>query len=69
MSTGSSNFAAFVLAEIRCASLRARIAVNEIQTMGIALKAGLVSVDSVLEHLHDVGVLDLIDMDLIEASS
>jgi hypothetical protein len=61
MSTGSSSgFADYVLRELRCASLRARIAVNEIQSVGVALRAGLIDFDSALEHLHEVGVLDLV---------
>jgi hypothetical protein len=66
MSATSSNY---VLAEIRCAELRVRIAVNEIQFAEVALKAGSIDADAVMEHLAEVGVLDLIDMDLIEASS
>jgi hypothetical protein len=58
--TSSTGFADYILLNLRCGSLRARIAVNEFQTMGLALKAGLVDPEVVLEHLHEVGVLDLV---------
>jgi hypothetical protein len=61
MTAGSSNFGNYLLAELRCAGLRARLAANEITTMAIALRAGFISPEVVLEHLHDVGVLHLIE--------
>jgi hypothetical protein len=61
MSTTSSNFAAYVLAEIRCAGLRARLMANDIEAVTIALGAGLIAPDTALEHLAEVGVLHLIE--------
>lgn len=61
MSATSSNFAAYVLAEIRCAGLRTRIIANEIESVTTALGAGLVNADTALAHLHEVGVLHLIE--------
>jgi|HubBroStandDraft_6_1064221.scaffolds.fasta_scaffold3874858_1 hypothetical protein len=61
MSTTSSGFANYLVRELRCASLRARLAANEIQTMGLALRLGLIGPEVVLEHLHEVGVLHLIE--------
>jgi hypothetical protein len=57
----SSNFSDYVLAEIRCAGLRAQIMVNDIEAMTVALGAGLVNADTALAHLHEVGVLHLIE--------
>jgi hypothetical protein len=62
MSASSSGFANYLLAELRCAALRARLLTNEIQTMAIALRAGFISPDNAVAHLHEIGVL-------IEASS
>jgi hypothetical protein len=56
----SSTFANYVLAEIRCAALRARLMANELNTMGVALKGGLIDTNAALAHLHEVGVLHLI---------
>lgn len=60
MSAGSSGFADYLLLNLRCASLRARLAANEIQAMGVALKAGLIDPDDALEHLGEVGALGLV---------
>lgn len=58
MSTGlSSTFADHVL---RCAGLRARLMVNEVLTMRIALGAGLIDIDNAIAHLTEVGALHLI---------
>ena len=61
MSTASSTgFANYLARELRCAGLRARIAVNEIQFAGVALKGGLIDPNTAMEHLAEAGVLDLI---------
>jgi hypothetical protein len=61
MSPGSSaSFADYLLLNLRCAGLRARLLTNEIQAMGVALKGGLVGPDDVLEHLAEVGALRLV---------
>ena len=60
MSTTSSGFADHVLRELRCAKLRAALAVNEITAMGVALRAGLIDPDHAMEHLADVGVLGVV---------
>ena len=60
MSSTSSNFAAHVLATIHCTELRARLAVNEVETMVVALGAGFIDPETALAHLHEVGALDLI---------
>jgi hypothetical protein len=61
ISTGSSGFTDYLMRELRCASLRARLMVNEIQFAGTALKAGLIAPEVVLEHLRDLGVLGLVE--------
>jgi hypothetical protein len=60
MSTSSTGFADYLVHELRVASLRARLMTNELMTMGVALKAGFIGPEVVLEHLHEVGVLDLV---------
>lgn len=57
----SSAFAGYLVRELRLAELRARLAVNEIQAMKIALGAGFIAIDAALEHLAEVGVLHLIE--------
>jgi hypothetical protein len=51
------NRVAYVLGELRCATLRARLAVCDIDTVGIALRSGLIDADTALTWLHDRGAL------------
>jgi hypothetical protein len=60
MIAGSSHFTDYLLAELRCAALRARLLHNDIAAVDVALKAGLIDADSALEHLADCGVLRLV---------
>ena len=57
----SSTFTKYLLRELRCASLKARLAVNEIQFVGVALKGGLIDPTAALEHLAEVGALHLVE--------
>jgi hypothetical protein len=50
----------YLLAELRCASLRARLRVADIEAVGKALKAGLVEPEQALELLDDCDCLFLI---------
>lgn len=45
----------YVLAEIRVASLRLRLLLNEVDAAGLAVKAGLLSADTAIEHLYEIG--------------
>ena len=57
----SSDFITFLLGQIRCAELRARIAANELKATAVALSAGLISAESALLHLHEIGAVELGD--------
>jgi hypothetical protein len=50
----------YLLAELRCASLRARLWQADIDAVGLALKAGLVEPEQALELLADCDCLQLI---------
>jgi hypothetical protein len=50
----------YLLAELRCASLRARLRQADIDAVGLALKAGLVDPEQALELLHDCDALHLV---------
>lgn len=50
----------YVLAELRCAILRARLAALDIETAGIALRAGMIEADTALEWLRDAGALEYV---------
>jgi hypothetical protein len=43
----------YLIAELRCASLRARLQVHDIDALAMALKAGLVEPEQALELLAD----------------
>jgi hypothetical protein len=51
----------YLLAELRCASLRARLWQADIEAVGLALKAGLVKPEQALEMLADCDCLQLIE--------
>jgi hypothetical protein len=50
----------YVLAELRCASLRARLWQLDIEAVGIALEAGWISPEDAVEALADCNCLQLI---------
>jgi len=52
----------YLLAELRAAALRARLWQVDIDAVGIALKAGLISPDQAVEHLSDCGLLRLLGL-------
>ena len=54
------DFTGYLLAELRCASLRARILQADIDAVGLALKGGLISPDEALELLAEVDALRLV---------
>jgi hypothetical protein len=51
---GQSSRTEFVLASLRCTSLRVKLIENEITTIGVALKGGLISPDAALEWAEEV---------------
>jgi hypothetical protein len=50
----------YLIAELRCAVLRARLMQADIEAVGMALKAGLVDPEQALELLHDCNCLYLV---------
>jgi hypothetical protein len=50
----------YLLAELHCASLRARLWQADIDAVGLALKAGLVEPEQALELLADCDCLQLV---------
>jgi hypothetical protein len=50
----------YLLSELRCAALRARLWQADIDTIGLALKGGFISPDQAVEHLSNCGVLHLL---------
>jgi hypothetical protein len=60
MSECSSSFTDYVLAEIRCGIIRAKVWQNDLTAIGIALKANLITADNALEHLAGCGALRLV---------
>jgi hypothetical protein len=62
-----TDFHEYLLAEIRCAALRARILQSDREAVGIALMGGLVTPDQALELLHDVDALRVVGTPPAEA--
>ena len=46
----------YLLAELRCASLRARLLQADIDAIGQALKGGLITTEQAVWHLDDIGI-------------
>lgn len=51
----------YLLAELRCAALRARLWQADIDAVGLALKAGWISPEQAVEALKDCDALQLIE--------
>jgi hypothetical protein len=47
----------YLLGELHCAALRARLAACDIDTIGVALRAGWIDDDVAIEWLHDCAAL------------
>jgi hypothetical protein len=52
----SSGFADFVICRLRYARIQTQIALNEINTVRVALTAGLVDVEDAVAMLHEAGL-------------
>jgi hypothetical protein len=50
----------YLLAELRCAALRARLWQADIDAVGLALRGGLIEPEQALELLHDCHALHLV---------
>lgn len=56
----------FVLAHLRCAALRARLVANDIDFIGISLKAGMIDTITAIDWLEQAGALGYVaDMEQI----
>jgi len=60
VTSSSIGYIGYVLAEIRCATIRAELWQNDLAAIGLALKGGLIDVDNALDHLADCGALRLL---------
>ena len=52
----------YLLAELSAAALRARLWQADIDAVGLALKAGLISPDQAVEHLSDWDLLRILGL-------
>jgi hypothetical protein len=55
-----ATFRGYVLAELRCAAMRARLAALDIEAAGLALRSGMIDADTALTWLADAGALDYV---------
>jgi hypothetical protein len=56
------GFREFLVAAIRCGRLRAQLLQNELDEIGVALKADLVSSEAAIYWLDEVGGLPFVDV-------
>jgi hypothetical protein len=61
------SFRDYLLAELRCASLRAKILQSEIDAIGIALKGGMVTAEQAIVLMHGVDLLRFIGQAPVES--
>ena|ERR1700677_3606774 len=54
------SFNNYVLAQLRCAHMRARLYVNEIELIGIALKGCIIDAETALQMMRDAGSLEFL---------
>jgi hypothetical protein len=59
-SAGGTDRKEYLLAELRCAALRARLAACDIDAIGIALRAGMIDTDTAVQWLHGCAALDYV---------
>jgi hypothetical protein len=52
----SSGFITFLLGQIRCAELRARIAANQLRATAVALAGGLIGAEDAVAMLSEAGL-------------
>jgi hypothetical protein len=55
------DFCKYVLAELRCAALRARLAACDIDAIGIALVGGWIGPRDAIEAIADAGAIDYLE--------
>jgi hypothetical protein len=63
------NHTEYLLAELRCASLRARLLQQDIDAVGSALRGGLITPDQAVGLLADCDVLHLVGIRESEESA
>jgi hypothetical protein len=61
LATVCDNRAAYLLAELRCAALRAQLMQSDIEAVRLALEGGLITPAQALDLLHDCDVLRYIE--------
>jgi hypothetical protein len=55
------NYREYLLAELRCASLRARLAQADIESVGIALRDNIITEDQAIDILSECDCLQYIE--------
>jgi hypothetical protein len=65
---GEIAYREYVLAELRAARTRALLVVNEIETIGIALRGGIVDADSAVEWMAGARALGFLLSDYVDVA-
>ena len=60
MTGSSSGFTTFMLGQLRCAGIRARLMTAEIDSIDVALRGNLITTDDAIAWLHEAGALGLV---------
>jgi hypothetical protein len=57
IATNNGSYTEYVLAELKCAGLRARLQVAEIVTIDAALRGKFIDADAAIEWANEIGAL------------
>ena len=67
--TSPPSYTEFVLAELKCAGLRARLLVADIDSIGAALRGEFIDVDSAIAWANEIGALGFMSAAITSAST
>ena len=60
ITAASTSFNDYLLAELKCAAIRARLLTAEIDSIEVALRGNFISADNAIAWLHEAGAIGLI---------
>jgi hypothetical protein len=69
IATDNDSYAAFVLAQLECAGLRARLLVADIDSAAVALRGGFIDPDTAMEWMGEIGGLGVMSATITSIST
>ena len=69
IATDNGSYTECVLAELKCAGLRARLLVADIDSIDVALRGGFIDADGAIAWGHEIGALGFMSPAITSAST